>query len=150
MIDEWAEVASKSVKLVAVEMGFSSCEAKGRASGLPKNLAGAFVPLVGQNASVQLGLMATKAGQELLARTVLQMEPDEELEREDVTDAVGELTNCLVGRIKREMRTVDPTLKIGLPVFIEGTVEDIGKSEHCTIEVLMNGTPVSVVVVVGA
>lgn len=149
MIDQWVDVTAKSAQGVAGDMGFEHCEVVGNGPDFPDGLAGAFVPLVGQSASVQLGVMSSPEGQEAMGRAILQMEPDESIEREDITDAVGEFANCLVGRIKREMRKVDSTLKIGLPVFIEGRVEDIGHAEHKTVRLLLNGFDVSLVVVVG-
>lgn len=148
MIEQWAEVTAKSTKAVAVEMGFESCEVVGASENIPK-AAGAFVPLVGNTASVQIGILSSPEGQEGIARTILQMEPDEGIEHEEITDAVGELANCLAGRLKREMRKVDASLRIGLPVFVDGHIEYVGKSEFKVIRAHMNAIDVSVVVVLG-
>ena len=149
MIEDWVDVTGRSAKAVAGEMGFRACQILGAERVLPKGLAGAFIPLVGQSASLQLGVLSTKVGQEGLARVVLQMEPGDVIDTEDVTDAVGELSNCLVGRIKREMRKVDPSLKIGLPVFIEGSVQDTGSSDFRTLGAIMNDIRVSILIIVG-
>lgn len=127
-------------------MGFGSCEVGGGGSEIPDGLGGAFVPLVGQQASMQLGVMASPPDQESLARIILQMEDDEETDRDCIMDAIGELTNCMVGQMKVAMRKVDPSLKIGLPVFIEGSVEDIGGVQQRVLEAQLDGIPVSIVV----
>lgn len=149
MIEDWVNATVKSIKQVAADMGFNHCEASGSAAQLPKGLPGSFVPLVGQGANIQIGVMSSREGHEKLARVVLQCEPDESIERDDIADAVGELANCVAGRLKREMRATDPTLKIGLPVFIDGTVEDVGRAEQRTLSIVMNGVEVSLLLVVG-
>lgn len=148
MIEQWTEVTAKSAKAVAVEMGFDSCEVVGVDAKLPAEMSGAFVPLVGKNANLQFGIVSSRAGQEMIARVILQMEPDEGLEHDEIADAVGEFANCLAGRIKREMRKVDGSLRIGIPVFVDGHVEDIGRSAFKVVRTEMNEFPVAVIVVV--
>lgn len=150
MIGEWIKVAATSLKNVSATMGFQQCEIEGDSGAIPRGLGGAFVPLVGQSSSLQLGILSNPAGQEKLARVVLQLDADEEADHECITDALGELANCLVGQIKVAMRKVDPTLKIGLPVYIEGRVEDVGGAELRTLNAIMDGVSVSIVLVVAA
>ena len=147
MLAEWKKVAANSFKSVSATMGFDTCEVADGGKTVEDGLGGAFAPLVGQNATMQLGIMATPVGQEAVARVVLQMEPDEEIDHDCISDAMGELANCVVGQMKVAMRKVDPTLKIGLPVFIEGKVEDIGGAEQAVLKVQLNGVAVSLVVV---
>ena len=89
----------------------------------PRGLVGAYVGLVGDNAALQLGVIADPATCAELARALLCMEPEDELSDEDMADAMNEVANIVGGGVKRRMVDVDPSLKLGLPVFINGFVQ---------------------------
>lgn len=143
MKSEWTEAAANSAKDVAAMFGFERCDVSGQIDGMPRGLGGAFVPLVGDRMSVQFGLLADPPGQRTLTRTVLQMEPEEEVDAMCVTDALGELANCIVGKIKSALRAADPSLRIGLPMFIDGTVEQIRGAQYTTLQLKLDSVEVS-------
>jgi hypothetical protein len=65
---------------------------------------GAYLALVAQGEPIQLGLLADPGGCQLLARTLLGMDPDdEELPTSDVSDAMCEIINIVAGGVKRRV-----------------------------------------------
>lgn len=89
----------------------------------PKNMAGAYVPMISREDAVIIGLLTNKTGCQELAKYFLQTENRQSaLSKEDAADAVRELLNILCGVMKRQMVERHPIVKTGLPVFVEGDV----------------------------
>jgi hypothetical protein len=123
VMGEWADAIVSSVTDLAItSLGFNDVEVVGTGAGLPQGLQSAYVALVGDDHNIQLGLVADPEACDQLARSLLLFEPDDELCPDDMVDAVGEIANILGGGVKRRMIATDPTIKLGLPVFINGTI----------------------------
>jgi len=87
------------------------------------SLSGAYIALVGDNLNLQVGLTSSAGGCQTLAKALLGMEPDDDdLPESDVADAVGEIVNMIGGGAKRIMSEGDSSLKLGLPLFINGRI----------------------------
>ncbi len=67
---------------------------------------------VGDHSRVMLGVVADEQSGPALARALLGMEPDEQIDEADIDDALGEIANMIAGGVKTQ---VDQTLKIGVP-----------------------------------
>lgn len=93
-----------------------------RASELPSGRLGAIIPLVGP-VQIQLILLSSNTGIRALAERFLDhsADEDERLTGDDVRDAVRELANQFAGLAKRRFSTFGD-MRLGLPVFIRGTV----------------------------
>jgi CheY-specific phosphatase CheX len=52
------------------------------------------------------------------------LDANEEISPDDTADAIGEIANMIGGGIKRRMIEADPSMKLGLPVFVSGSVVD--------------------------
>lgn len=85
---------------------------------LPDKTSGAYIALVGKEQSIELGFVCTPAGHQALAQKFLGAE--EELPQDDVIDAMREVANILVGALKSAMIQHDPSLALGLPMFVDG------------------------------
>ncbi|MGC9154939.1 MAG: chemotaxis protein CheX [Ferrimicrobium sp.] len=86
--------------------------------GIPANLPGAWVGLVGERLSLQLGLVAEFVTLELLTANMIGRH--EELSDVEITDAVAEVVNVIGGVAKRLVIEADPSLRSGLPMFLFG------------------------------
>lgn len=86
---------------------------------------GTMIGLVSDDNAVQMMLVATKPGAEILARALLGFEPDEEIEPGDLADAIGEIINIVAGMVKTELNDQDRDLNLTLPTFVDGTVTPI-------------------------
>jgi CheY-specific phosphatase CheX len=56
-----------------------------------------------------------------IALNMLGMEPSEELSDEEVCDAIGEVTNLIMGSIKKNLQDHVDTLIVSVPLVISGT-----------------------------
>jgi CheY-specific phosphatase CheX len=107
---------------------------------------GAYVPVSSADSVLQIGLMTDRAGCEAMSRALLAMGPDEPFESpSDVTDAFGEIANMIAGGVKGRMYERVPSLRIGLPLFVHGRVEQTA-AEQRTIELHLNAVRAAIVV----
>lgn len=95
----------------------------GEDAPLPHDLAGALIPIVSNLPPVQIGLFASQAGCELLARALLGSGPQETLTRAEMVDAMGEIVNMLSGNVKARVARYANHAALGLPTFLQGTIE---------------------------
>lgn len=143
---EWVEALVQAAdELATSALSFDGIERLGETPGLPDPLEGAFIALVGEDTNVQFGLVGDETTCASLARSLLFMEPEDELCDEDVADAVNEVANILGGGVKRRMMHRDSTLKLGLPVFIKGTIHSSSHLEAWTVAVNLGPVPVKLV-----
>jgi CheY-specific phosphatase CheX len=86
---------------------------------------GAYIALVGPTDSMQIGIVSDGAGLKTLSGFLLGMEPAEsaELGQSEVADAMGEVINILAGMVKAKQAETNPSLNLGLPIFLDGKVE---------------------------
>jgi CheY-specific phosphatase CheX len=106
-----------------------------------------MIALVSDSASVQLGIASTKEGCQALARALLAMDPDEEdLPEEDVADAIGEVANIVAGQVKSAMSDTDASLRIGLPLFVQGKVDYSDEVESAVADLNIGPVPVTFIV----
>lgn len=109
-----------------------------RQSSLPwHNTLGAWVPLVGSDYSLQLGLVSTDDGCQAIARKLLNLEAEAPLTEEGMADAIRETVNILAGMSKVTIEGDVPKSTLGLPIFIDGhikiTKEQAALSEMITL-----------------
>lgn len=90
--------------------------------GIPSGREGSLLSVTRGSEAVQLGVMADSAGCIALTRALLQMEEDEEVGEEDVSDAVGEIINILAGVVQRSLEGNGPDVTLGYPMYIKGHV----------------------------
>lgn len=149
-IESWIEAAVAAVEESAPTLGFSGLERGIRAREAGPELFGAFVALTSDVTSIQLGLLATPTGHAALARTLLALGEDEELEDADKVNAVRELANVIAGGVKRGMIRHDPGLRIGLPVFVHGALEKSASLEVLVQDWRLSGERIALVILQGA
>lgn len=106
---------------------------------------GSYVPLVGDSVSLQVGIAADEAARKGVTAALLGMEADE-VDPDDVVDAVGEAVNILAGLVKTRLVDAEPSLKLGLPMCVEGHVLVTPSFAQAVAHVELGPVPVSLVV----
>ena len=139
-IDATAEVATGT-------LGYAANDQVEYSEEIPSGHRGAFIGLISQHNSVQLGVMSANGGCEKLARDLLGFEADEDVAHEDVADAVGEIINIVAGMVKKKLEDQDSNLKLGLPMFIEGRVAPMEQQGATVARLDLDGVGTQVVVV---
>jgi hypothetical protein len=104
-------------------MGIPNVEIVTRDSLIPHAMPGAFIPLIGPNESVQIGLVSTPEGCLVLARALLQGGPELEVTPADMADALAEAANILAGFVKRNIQDAVNPVQLGLPLYVNGHLE---------------------------
>ena len=79
---------------------------------------GAFIALLSDRNSVHVGLTASPDGCRALARGLLGLRTDQEIDEADVMDGVSEVMNIVAGKVKSRMSGRDGKLRLGLPMFL--------------------------------
>jgi hypothetical protein len=127
-LDMWMDAAEGSASDIAQQaLSMDGCTVTDRGARLPTGLCGSYIPLVGDEDSIHIGLVASEAGCQTLARALLCMTEDEKLPPADVADALGEILNMMAGNLKRRVNEKIPSLALGLPIFINGSIEPTEK-----------------------
>ncbi len=142
--DQWLNVAAVSFCKVAATSLSMAGKVEARC---PTGLQGAFVPLVGTNDSVQIGITADRPTCQVLARRMLQMEDHEVPSDHEVRDALGEIANMVAGMSKASRPDKNRDLALGLPILFEGVVNTTDATSIQSIQVDLAGTPVAVTVI---
>jgi hypothetical protein len=110
-----------------------------RQSSLPwHNTMGAWVPLVGESFSLQLGLVSTDDGCQAIARKLLNLSAMDPLTEEDMADAIRETVNILAGMSKMTIEGDVSLSTLGLPLFIAGHIK-ITKEQAAVSEMINLG-----------
>ena len=100
-----------------------------------------YVSILGARSSMHLGLSTTPDGARTLARAFLGLRGPEALAEHDVVDGLSEILNILAGKVKSKMTARDPSLKLGLPIFVSGTVGHGEGTEKAMADVMIGPVP---------
>ncbi|MEW6746038.1 MAG: chemotaxis protein CheX [Planctomycetota bacterium] len=122
-------------EVCARALGFGGALLKRKRSEIHEGLCGAYIALVSDDVALALGVTSSREGCLNLAQALLGMEHDKRLSPGDVADAVGEIANILAGSVKRLLSNGHPSFKIGLPIFIDGTLYPSENQEAAVAEV---------------
>jgi len=98
---------------------------------------GGYISILSESASLRLGLTAAPEGCQMLARSLLGLHPTQPLADKEVEDAVSELMNIIAGRVKSRVSESDPSLQLGLPMFIQGRIQETGSMERQAAETMV-------------
>ena len=108
---------------------------------------GAYLGLVAEEEPIQVGLLCEPAGCQILAKSLLGMDPaDEDLPIADVSDAMCEIINIVAGGLKRRI-SGKVAVTLGLPIFVAGHPLPNPQQEIWARELKIGPVPVSLLVV---
>jgi len=71
-----------------------------------------------------------------VARSMLCMEPDDEVSDEDLGDAIGEVANMVMGSVKTRLQDTVPNVEISIPTVICGRVLKSNMAD-CSIKAVL-------------
>lgn len=135
-VQEWQQAMLEATRrTAAASLGYEHCEWMGAREQLPAETCGSYLPVISQENSIQLALVSDDAGCRRLAQALLGMSEGDELSSGDVADAVGEICNIIAGGVKILLHDKDTELKLGLPLFIHGHVQNTVLLESAVAEV---------------
>jgi CheY-specific phosphatase CheX len=137
-IGTWSEAFIESVEeLGETFLGEVELIVQKEEHELPERIMGSFVQVVGPEGPVLLGVTGSPETCDGLARLMLQMEPNEEIDQMDMTDALGEIINIAAGGIKNRLSPTLGDIELGLPLFVTGALRAIGhievRASHSTL-----------------
>ena len=134
-LDDWLQAMTEALgDLAESGLGFEAPQMGDNGGELKGANQGAYVALIGED-NMQMGILSDAEGCKAMARALLAMEPDEEIGDADVADAMGEVMNIVGGGVKTRMAQYDPSLKLGLPLFIDGRILASGQFEEAGVGV---------------
>jgi hypothetical protein len=138
-LDWWMAHAIQAADEVArMVLGADGAPVVESGLGIPASMEGACVALVGEECSIQVGLVSDTEGCRKLAEIMLGMPP----EGDDMTvDAICELANMLSGIVKRSATATTGGLQSGLPMYLRGTLLTNGEAEVGVTRVNVGDVP---------
>jgi hypothetical protein len=122
-VSDWVAAMADASTELALSLGIDGVELLGWHDVPPTGMAGAYIPMLAEDQTLQLALLASPGGCADLSRLLLGMEAEDEVSDADIADAVGELVNIVAGGVKQRMQDAAGGLRLGLPVFIHGYVQ---------------------------
>ena len=122
-VTDWVVAMADASSELALSLGIDAVEVLGWHDLPPTGMAGAYIPMLAEDQTLQLALLASPEGCADLSRLLLGMEQEEEVAAADIADAVGELVNIVAGGVKQRLQDGAGGLRLGLPVFIHGYVQ---------------------------
>jgi CheY-specific phosphatase CheX len=145
MTAQWqAAIQGSAAELAKVALGFSEPTTIAAAAlADTAHLVGAHIPLVGRP-SYELWFVASRAGCAALAGAVLGGMDADSLPPGVTADAISELVNMLAGGVKRRLAGSD--LELGLPVFVNGSVERSDRLSATTFRLQLGAVETHVIV----
>lgn len=145
---EWLEaIIPAAEELATVALGMDSCEFLGNTDPNELDTGSAYIAVVGEESSIQLGVSSSVEGCQELARALLAMDPEEEdLADEEVVDAIGEIANILAGQVKRLMAEKNSSFNLGIPIFIQGQVKPTSEMDVAIAKMRIGSIPLSLFV----
>lgn len=143
----WQKAVEGGVRDLARDgMSFPDMQIDARTDQIPEHMPGAFIPLIGPNESVQVGIVSSEEGCIKLARALLQGGDDLEVTAADMSDALAEAVNILAGFVKRNIQdNLDP-VQLGLPLFVNGHLETSDRVRAMVTHVTIGTIKAAVVV----
>jgi hypothetical protein len=132
------EVVSTALKFEAPakESKAARPAARGKAAAAPDGepRPGAYIAILSEGSSVHLGITASREGCRAMARSLLGLHPTQDVSDQETGDAVSELMNIIAGKVKSRVSERDHTLQLGLPMFVQGRIQETGSMERQAAE----------------
>lgn len=115
--------------------------ASGNGDGAAAVQPAAYVAILGERCSMHLGISASMDGCRALVRALLGMRQKDPITDTEVVDGMSEILNIAAGKVKSRMVVRDGSLKLGLPIFVQGQVGLGESTEKATADVRIGPVP---------
>ena len=77
-----------------------------------------------------LGICCSVSGAKAIAQNMLGLTEAEDLSEEEITDAIGEVTNMVMGSVKSRIQDVVGCLNVSIPTVVRGRSLDNSLGDH--------------------
>jgi CheY-specific phosphatase CheX len=94
-----------------------------------QTVAGAYVPLIGEDDAVLLGLLSDEDGLREIARNFLELPRAEAPDAALTADAIKEIINIISGMMKTQLFKQNTPIVTNLPFFVDGYIEVTEKQD---------------------
>jgi hypothetical protein len=145
-LNDWLDVLKDVVRdYAARSLRFDGPPlADGARGGDPRPAA--YVAILGDRCSMHLGLSTTMGGCRAIVRALLGMRQRDPITDAEVVDGMSEILNIAAGKVKSRMVVRDGSLKLGLPMFVQGQVGLGESTERASVDVMVGPVPCQLVV----
>jgi CheY-specific phosphatase CheX len=134
--------------LTITNLGLEKYQVQRIVHTFPNNdIAGAYMPLIGDDDAVLIGLLSDTAGLESIARAFLQLPVEETLDWSMTVDSIKEVLNVLSGMVKTQLFKQKTNFKINLPFFVDGYIEVTDKQEAAAALIEMGNAQTYLVII---
>lgn len=140
-LKDWLEALTEVIRdYAARSLRFDGTPAASNGAG-PESEPAAYVAILGERCSMHLGISASMEGCRALVRALLGMRQKDPITDTEVVDGMSEILNIAAGKVKSRMVVRDGSLKLGLPIFVQGQVGLGESTEKATAEVRIGPVP---------
>lgn len=145
-MNPWLEIAVEGTRELASTSFGCALRVEETVRNAPlENITGCFVALAGIKSSVLIGIASERTACQLLAQAFLCEE--QPLSPEDVNDALGEIANIVAGWVKRQVSEADPSIRLGLPLVMEGRLPPTEHQQVLHVDVAIKDIDAKLVLV---
>lgn len=144
-LKDWLEALTEVVRDYAGRSlrfdGTPVVETSGNGNGVSETQPAAYVAILGERCSMHLGISSSMDGCRALVRALLGLRQKDPITDTEVVDGMSEILNIAAGKVKSRMVVRDGSLKLGLPIFVQGQVGLGDSTEKATAEVRIGPVP---------
>jgi len=142
--DAWVDATLRAANELAITaLGYTGAQTMAdRQAPAPLGVLGAYLPLIGDRTCGHVGIVAEPAVATALSEALLGCPPTEE----DTADAMAEIVNIVGGGVKSRLAEIDSTLKLGLPVLLDGRLRPFARQQAISVHFKMGELPAWIVI----
>lgn len=143
-LKDWLEALTEVVRDYAgrsLRFDGTPVETSGNGNGSSEPQPAAYVAILGERCSMHLGISASMDGCRALVRALLGVRQKDPITDTEVVDGMSEILNIAAGKVKSRMVVRDGSLKLGLPIFVQGQVGLGESTEKATAQVRIGPVP---------
>jgi CheY-specific phosphatase CheX len=147
-LKDWLEALTEVVRDYAERsLRFDGTPAvSSNGSGDGERRPAAYVAILGERCSMHLGISSSMDGCRALVRALLGMRQKDAIGDSEVVDGMSEILNIAAGKVKSRMVVRDGSLKLGLPIFVQGQVGLGESTERASADVMIGPVPCKLLV----
>jgi hypothetical protein len=146
-LNDWLEALKEVVRdYAARSLRFDGTPVAAENGDSGETRPAAYVSILGERCSMHLGIASSMAGCRALVRALLGMRQRDPITDDEVVDGMSEILNIAAGKVKSRLVVRDGTLKLGLPMFVQGQVGYGESTERAAADVMIGPVPCQLLV----
>lgn len=141
-LKDWLEALTEVIRDYAGRsLRFDGTPAAANGDAAAETQPAAYVAILGERCSMHLGISASMDGCRALVRALLGIRQKDPITDTEVVDGMSEILNIAAGKVKSRMVVRDGSLKLGLPIFVQGQVGMGESTERAAADVRIGPVP---------